>query len=294
MIICDKVETTLTLELRPDSISMSTAFSPDANLDDIPPDIILLSSDNVLFLVHSHVLRNASTNHFNSTLLSPPQMRMDLGASYRLNICADVLNIVLLTAYKLSVAEYAPTVATLISSIDALHKCGMPFDRFLAPSTPLFTHILSQAPLSPIDFYAAAANHCVEDLAIPVSSYLLSFPPSEITDEMSQQMGALYLKRLMLLQINRNQELRNLLHTPPSGHPSTLHCGFVERRGLTKEWTLVTAELSSQVRPDFPARLLQATLDPLHTMLTCRQCKDSVNSRIRQMVCQWSLSKRTV
>jgi len=281
-------------EGRQDTISMSTAFHPDANFDPNPTDHILISVDKVFFHVHSHVLQNSTSNFFNSVFLSPPIMWRGLGPSYMLDDRADVLNVLLHTAYHRSVAPYSPTVETIVLTLDALHKYGMPFDHFLAPATPLFTYIVSQAALSPIDVYMAAARYRLEDLAVPVSTYLLSFPLSGITDEMADRMGAVYLKRLIMLQISRTDELRKLLLTPPSTHPDTLQCGFVEQRTLTREWTLSTSELSWQIRPDFSANLLQATLESLNNRLTCEQCKKNLSARVRQIVLEWTLSKRTI
>lgn len=277
-----------------ETISISTAFHPGANLDQNAPDLILISADKVFFHVHRQALQNATTNHFNYILLVPPTMWRDQGFSYILDDNADVLNVLLHTAYNLSIAAYSPTLDVLTRTIDALHKYGMPFDRFLCPNTPLFAHILSQAPLSPMQVYIAAARHRIEALAVPVSAYLLSYPLSDITDDMCEGMGAVYLRRLVMLHVHRNEELRKFLLTPPAGHPATIECGFVGQRGLMREWALETAPLSWQVRPDFSASLLQATLDAIHARLTCDQCKQSLNTRIRQLISQWSLTKRTI
>lgn len=232
-----------------ETVSISIAFHPTADLDKQPPDVILISTDDVFFYVHRHVLQKASINYFGSVLLTPPTTWRSLGMSYALGDCSRVLNVVLHTAYNLSVTAYVPSLDTLLRSIDALHKYGMPFDRFLTADSPLFAHILDRAPLSPMDVYIAAAKYHHESLAIAVSSDLISFPMADITDEMCLAMGPVYFRRLTALQTNRSEELRKLLLVPPTGHDSTPECGSSEQKKLQKEWLLTTAQFCFDPRP---------------------------------------------
>lgn len=45
-------------------VQLSTAFNFTANLDEQPPDTIIISSDGTIFAVHSHRLLSVSNNHF--------------------------------------------------------------------------------------------------------------------------------------------------------------------------------------------------------------------------------------
>jgi hypothetical protein len=51
-------------------VSISTTFFATAQLDTLPPDVILLSADSVFFSVHSRKLQAASENSFDGLLSS--------------------------------------------------------------------------------------------------------------------------------------------------------------------------------------------------------------------------------
>lgn len=180
-------------------VSVSTTFHPGANLLQITPDLILLSSDGVFFYVHTTQVLSMSNNHFNG-LVSPTAVktktRDDLGPVLPLPEAATVLNIVLHVVYEISCAHYHPGIDTLISAVDAMPTYGLRPSAHIAPSTPLYSLILSQAPVQPINAYALAAAHDLYDLAVPISSHLLSFVLHTLTDEAATRIGPVYLKRL--------------------------------------------------------------------------------------------------
>ncbi|KAJ8482236.1 hypothetical protein ONZ51_g5499 [Trametes cubensis] len=169
-------------------VSVSTTFHPGANLLSIPPDLILLSSDGVFFYVHTTRVLSASRNHFND--LVPPKptkatLRDDLGPVVVLPDAATVLNVVMHTVYDISPTHYRPSLDTLVAAVDAMAIYGLSPKQYIAPSTPLYSMILSQAPVQPIVVYALAATHDLYDLAVPVSSHLLSFPLYCLTDDLA-------------------------------------------------------------------------------------------------------------
>lgn len=250
------------------TISVSTAFHPDVHIDNIYPDIMLVSSDQVFFHVHLHRLLSASDNGFNA-LLPPPPDGSGLVPIVVLPEPAEILNIALHAIYNVPASQYAPSFETLSGTLDMLMRYGIPPARMVLPPTPLYALLLSHAPLRPIDTYALAAAHSLEDLAVAVSAHLLSFSLPTLTDELAARIGAHYLKRLFLLHHNRLTALKQLLLQPPAAHVDTPACGGSEQRRLTRAWALAAAHLVWDARPNLSMNMLQAALRPLERDLTC-------------------------
>ncbi|GBE79422.1 hypothetical protein SCP_0206200 [Sparassis crispa] len=276
-------------------VSVSTAFYPGANLNILPPDIIFLSCDAVFFYVHSHQVLGSSENGFNSLLPANPQKgNQDIGPIIPLPDSANVVNIVLHTIYNMPCSHYSPSVDTLIASVDALHKYGISVKRHIGPSTPLYSVVLSQAPVAPIEVYALAAAYDLYELAVPISSHLLSFPLPTLSDELAMRMGSIYLKRLFFLHLGRMDALRRLLLSPPHPHAPTTTCDFVEQKKLTRAWALASAYLAWDARPDLSTSSIESALCPLSEHLSCEVCQKALNDRVKQLIVQWSVVKRTI
>ncbi|TBU32950.1 hypothetical protein BD311DRAFT_803635 [Dichomitus squalens] len=278
-------------------VSVSTTFHPGAALLPIPPDLILLSADGVFFYVHTTQVLAVSTNRFND--LVPPKaskakFRDELGPVVPLPDSATVLNIVLHVVYDISCAHYHPSVDTLTAAVDAMADYGLPPRRHIAPSTPLYSLILGQAPVQPIVIYALAAKHDLYDLAVPVSSHLLSFSLHTLTDEIATRIGPVYMKRLFFLHLGRLDALKRLLLPPPHPHPPTANCDFTEQKKLTRAWALASAYLAWDARPDLSTSAMESALCPLADHLSCDVCKKSLQDRVKQLIIQWSVVKRSI
>lgn len=222
-------------------VSVSTTFYPTAQLDS---DVILLSSDSVFFYVHSHILLKHSDNAFHSLLLSPSHDSIvDIQDS------SAVLNIILHTIYELSCSHYSPSPSTLINAVTRLPYYGIHPKFYITPSSPLYALLLSYAPLYPIDLYALAASFDLYDLAVSISPHLLSFPLSSLTDDMVENMGPVYLKRLFFLHFGRIDALKRVLLPPPLPHPPTESCDFGDQKKVTRAWALASAYLAWDARP---------------------------------------------
>jgi hypothetical protein len=75
-------------------VSISTTFFATAQLDTLPPDVILLSADSVFFSIHSRKLQAASENGFDGLL--PAQTTYsptDTGSILYLSENAVVVNV---------------------------------------------------------------------------------------------------------------------------------------------------------------------------------------------------------
>jgi len=231
-------------------VSVSTTFNPNASKDSLFADLILVSSDQVYFHVHCHRVLSASSNGFNSLLPPPPALSKEtFPPTISVPEPADVLNVVLHTIYNMSASQFMPSFDTLSASLDALIKYGIPLQRYIVPRAPLYALLLSQAPLQPIESYALAASHSLEDLAVAISPHLLSFSLPSLTDETAAQIGPLYLKRLFFLHYGRTEALKSLLLHPPRAHSRTSACDDVQQRKLTRAWALASAHLVWDARP---------------------------------------------
>jgi len=162
---------------------------------------------------------------------------------------SQVLNVILHTLYDMSCAQYSPNFETLVNAVNRLPDYGvMPRCR-IAPSTPLFSLLLSHAPLHPLELYALAASYDLLDLAVSTSSHLLSFPLATLTDDMAERIGPVYLKRLFFLHFGRSDALKRVLLPPPHPHAPTTECDFAEQKKLTRAWALASAYLAWDARP---------------------------------------------
>lgn len=276
-------------------VSVSTTFYPGGNLNPLPPDLILLSCDSVFFYVHSHQVLGASENGFASLLPAKAQKAdQEIGPIIVLPESASVVNIVLHTIYNMSCSHYSPTIDTLIAAVQSLHMYGVPVKRHIAPSTPLYAVILSQAPVAPIEVYALAGSYDLYDLAVPISSHLLSYPLPSLSDELAMEMGPVYLKRLFFLHLGRMDALRRLLLSPPHPHAPTTTCDFIEQKKLTRAWALASAYLAWDARPDLSTSSIESALCSLGEHLSCEVCEKALNDRVKQLIVQWSVVKRTI
>ncbi|KAI0772066.1 hypothetical protein BD413DRAFT_612891 [Trametes elegans] len=275
-------------------VSVSTTFHPGANLLPVPPDLILLSSDGVFFYVHTAQILAMSTNRLNNLIPSKSpksKTRDDLGPVVPLPDSATVLNIILHSMYDMSCAHYRPSLDTLIAAVDAMPSYGLIPKVYIAPSTPLYSLILSQAPMQPIAVYALAATHDLHDLAVPVSSHLLSFALHSLTDDLALRIGPVYVKRLFFLHLGRLDALKRLLLPPPHPHPPTAICDFTEQKKLTRAWALASAYLAWDARPDLSTSAMESALCPLADHLSCDICRRSLAERVKQLIVQWSVVK---
>ncbi|KAI3612409.1 hypothetical protein WG66_009881 [Moniliophthora roreri] len=275
-------------------VSVSTTFYPGANNHTFPPDIALLSSDSVFFYVHSELLLAASDNRFQSLL--PDISSKDAWQNLVINVDekSPVLNIILHVVYGMSCAHYSPSFDILASAVNQLSFYGIVPRRQITPTSPLFTLLLSHAPLCPLDLYTLASKHDLNELAVSTSPHLLSLPLSTISDEIAEGMGPKYLRRLFFLHIGRSDALKRLLLPPPNPHAPTPWCDFTDQKTLTRAWALASAYLAWDARPDLSTSFLESALRPLAEHLSCDLCKRSLNDRIKNVLVQWSVVKRTI
>ncbi|CCO26436.1 hypothetical protein BN14_00460 [Rhizoctonia solani AG-1 IB] len=216
-------------------VSISTRFHMgERDMQDA--DLVLFSTDNVFFYSHRSTLLRESANQFGGLLLendgmdeevdvSEPMAGLDLTAPTPTLIVvpypADVLNVILHLIYGFPVQRYQPPISVMQQVLPALSALGYNLHAFVTPHSELFLLLVQAAASNPLPMYALAAQHSLEQLAVAISPFTLSGPLSDITDEMAQQMGPIYLKRLFFLHLGRTDALKRLLLPPPVPHPPT-------------------------------------------------------------------------
>ncbi|PBK72661.1 hypothetical protein ARMSODRAFT_953053 [Armillaria solidipes] len=275
-------------------VSVSTTFYPGAQNDSLPPDMTLLSSDSVFFYVHTHVLLGVSNNRFKSLIPLSMSDGREQNVVVHAPETAPILNVILHTAYRMSCMHYSPTFDTLVAAVHQFPDYGIDVISHISPSTPLYSHLLSHAPLFPIDVYALAACHNLYDLAVSTSSHLLSYHLPGLTDDLVDRIGPRYLKRLFFLHMGRADALKRILLPPPHPHPPTPWCDFEEQKRLARAWALASAYLAWEARPDLATSTLENALGPLAEHLSCSACKEALTVRVKDLVVQWSVVKRTI
>lgn len=226
-------------EVLPASATTSATFHRDAKLHLQPPDLIVLSSDVVIFHVHSDLLLASSSNHFANLL--PPSF--DGNTILRVAELSEVLNIIFHALYGLSCTQLTPTMTALERAVRRFRSYGIEPKDFINASKPLFLVFERFTAMHAVPLYAFAGHFDLYDLAVTVSPYLLSVPLWDISDETLEEMGSVYLKRLFTLRLDRVNTLSNILLHPPPQHMDTLHCDAENQRPLTRGWALAITSL---------------------------------------------------
>ncbi|KAH8800548.1 hypothetical protein DL96DRAFT_1538694 [Flagelloscypha sp. PMI_526] len=277
----------------PSMIIVSTVFYLGAELNMVQ-DVALVSNDCVHFYVDKSRLLSSSYNGFNHLLdnlrtsdsVDPPIIP----------ICerSETLNVILHAIFHMSCAAYAPSFEVLKTAVNEMQTYGLQAPLYLKSSSSLFSLLLAQAPLHPDDVFALAAEHRAEDLAVPVSSHLLSMPLFKIDDEMASRIGPVYLRRLFFMHFGRVEALKRLLKLPPYPHPPSGECDFVAQKSLTRAWTLTAAYIIWDARPDTSTSSIKTAFQSLSNQLPCRQCNRMLVKRLEEVIISWSQVKCTI
>lgn len=240
-------------------MSVSTTFHPDAHLHSLTPDLILLSTDSVLFYVHADIVGHASDS--NVQITTPAMTPVSTPGAYPgsndddpdLSVTAvpessEVLNLVLHVAYNISCIQYLPSFDKLAAAVNVLRDYGLDARYAMSPSS-FHAVLLSHAPTSPLELYTLAAHHGIHDLAVAASAHLLSLALSTITEEMAEQIGPAYLRRLFFLHLGRCDALRRVLQSLPDPHAPTPNCGISTQKKLAIGWSMAASFLLWNPKP---------------------------------------------
>ncbi|KAL0572742.1 hypothetical protein V5O48_009222 [Marasmius crinis-equi] len=265
----------------------STAFYPGADTYYLPSSIVLVSLDLVCFHVHPEVLRSVTNNHFNSLLPARQKGVTFIDVPEQ----SSILNIILHLAYGISVTRFSPTFEMLSEAVYHLERYGIIPKVEITPTSALHATLMLYAPSHPLALYTLASKYDIFSLASSTSPHLLSLSLDKITDAMAEAMGPVYLARLLGLQQRRMDTLKELLSKQPPLHSPTRSCDSNAQKSVTKAWTLASAYLVWEARPDLSPTYLNSVLGSLPEHTTCESCKKALTDRINAVATSWQAVK---
>lgn len=211
-----------------------------------PSDTTLRCSDGARFYVHYSRLSDISENDFDGLLAPPsPQMNPPL---IDLTEDGETINLILYIVYEAYFHPSRPTCETLRSTLQAVRKYRISPSRII-PKTPLFDGLVAQFSEDPLELYALGAENDIFELASHASEQLQGVPMNEITDEMANRIGPVYLIRLHSLRECRADVLRHLLAPLPRSHEPDSQCGSIEAERMKMMWSNTALMLIANVEP---------------------------------------------
>jgi hypothetical protein len=267
------------------NVQVSSTFFCGSMDEPFPADLVLLSSDQVYFFVHSAILLKHSGNGF-AGLLG--------GDRAYLPENSEVLNLILHALYDLDPSKFRPTVALMAAALRSLQNYEVSLDSLLTPSHPVTIIILHLGVQSPLETFAMVAAFKLEHLAIEVSKKLVSVPLHNITDDLAERMGASYLRRLLFLHLGRIDRLKQLLMEPHSSHPVTKDCYESDQKRLQNQWKALAVALGWEARADTSPQRIHSTFTALLLQTSCDQCQLSIKERTRALVVDWASIKSSI
>jgi hypothetical protein len=138
-------------------------------------------------------------------------------------------------------------------------KYGLPLTEPIRPGKPIYKLILAASMLRPLDAYSLASHYGLEQLAVEISSRLISVPLYNLSNDHCISMGPEYLRRLLFLHLGRTERLKALLREPHTRHPPTFLCDVIDQRlGIIAQWHAAATEICWDIGPDTPGNLRAA------------------------------------
>jgi len=248
------------------SISISATFFAGASHDPCPTDVILLTTDNVYFYMHSSRLLQHSNNSFGG-LLADPNVPLLIAET------SEVANLAFHALYGLDPSSYVPIPAVLLRAFSMLTLYGIEPYLVLVPNSPLYNFIIGLGAKYPLETYSLAAKFSLEALAVEVSKHLLTTPLHSITDDIARAMGATYLRRLFFLHLGRTERLKELMMQLPTAHELSTDCSENDQKSLQREWRASALALSWSADPGTTSsQLYQAFLPLTQKRNLCPKC----------------------
>ncbi|TCD60287.1 hypothetical protein EIP91_010421 [Steccherinum ochraceum] len=233
--------------------SVSNAFHAQFIFENYKPDVVLISSNNVLFYAHTYLLLQSSDNSFNHLLGVEGignARGVFIGSLWVVGVPTDsaLFNVVIHTIYGMPCNHFDPPLEILLQAVKSLKTYGISPGVAVGRDMPLYNHIVAKMPRGAIEVFLVAAENDLDALAVTASAHLLSLSLPSITEEMAGRMGPLYLNRLVALQMDRMGYLKQLLAEVPEPHDDTAYCGPAERGQLSRAWALVASGLMWDTR----------------------------------------------
>ena len=246
------------------NVQVSSAFLYGAMDGASPTDLMLISSDQVYFFVHSAVLLKHSKDGFTGLLVDDKVYFPEK---------SEVLNLILHAFYNLDPSKFRPTVELVAATLRSLQKYDVSLDSLLTPDHPMSTTILHLGIQSPLETFAMVAAFKLEHLAIEVSRKLVSVPLHNLTEDLAERMGPLYLRRLVFLHLGRIDRLKKLLMRPPSLHPVTKDCYESDQKRLRNHWKALAVALGWEAQADMSPQRIHGAFTTILSKTSCSECQ---------------------
>ena len=210
---------------RPARISIIFNGKHNARLGDTLPDVIVQSSDDVYFAVHSDQIASTSTNEFASLILTNSIHTASNPAELSVQESSEVLHGLFCSVYGLPPESRRPSLASVRATFDALQKYGMtPLELYVYQDTFLYKAILVHAHEHAFEAYALAGEYGIEDLAVATSAETIRLEVHTLQSDLAGIMGVSYLYRLYNLHAARDTQLRKILRVAPKVHLAKSYC----------------------------------------------------------------------
>ena len=247
-------------------VSMSTTFCLGAIDDPYPTDVLLLSSDNVYFCVHSITLLQHSLNKFGGYLKEVIQ-------PIPLSSHSEVINLALYALYDLNPSAFNPTTGLMTQALLFLIDHGILPKDCITSTNPFCASVHKLGVQCPLETYMMVAYFDLEHLAIDVSRNLLSLALQDITEQVALMIGPTYLRRLFWLHLGRIDRLKRLMFQVPEAHGQNKDCYDSEQRLLQLEWRSLAVALAPEATPAMgPSQLYKAFLPITQKNSLCPDC----------------------
>jgi hypothetical protein len=224
----------------------------DARLAGAVPDVIIHSSDNIFFVVHSLKLTTASKNGFASRLpVTASRISPNNPARLSLEEPSEVLHILLLTVYAIPHEPYRPTLAVLSDAMQAMEKYGItPLTQYVSLHSPLYDAILVQAKIYPLEAYALAAANDLEDLAVECSRFTLYSTLHTMPVDLAERMGVLYMQRLFALHETREEQMKKMFMVVLTSHEEKPYCSSAQQHDAHLDFRLACGSMIWESRSE--------------------------------------------
>ncbi|EJF60404.1 hypothetical protein BD309DRAFT_974193 [Dichomitus squalens] len=268
-------------------VPTQSPFGPSHEAAGTLPDLVLITADKVAFYTHRRRLSHASSNSFGGLLF-------DTSDAIHVPESGTCIDLALRIMYGFPCAQLVPALEDIVDAVAALTKYGISVQKLAAPFLSLYQLILAYAPHRSIEVYALAGHYGLEELAVAVSSHLLAYDTSMLSDELSIEMGPIYIRRLFELHAHRRNALRNIVLRLPTMHPRTNECTEDTQWQLTQAWAYAAAEIVWEALPSMSPCALQSAFEKNGTLIKCRDCREMLHNGIQEAMYEWSSVRSTI
>ncbi|KAG2011314.1 hypothetical protein CC2G_011452 [Coprinopsis cinerea AmutBmut pab1-1] len=273
-----------------DGLQVSGSFGAD----EVGCDVIFKTSDSVLLYVQSSTMRRMDPRVFQSLLpVVSTQDDKEIGV-IDIPERREVLEIIIHALYDRAWLSDGGSLDHLEEALDLMSTYTVRPSLHIGASSHMHGILLQHAALSPFRVYALAARHGLQDLAVRSSTYTLVESLEALTDDLASRMGAVYLRKILCLHMERRNVIKALLAQKPSPHQASTSCTQVDRENLGFAWVLAATSFLADTSSDISNEELFQAFAPLGDDLQCDDCKASLKLHIQGIIYRWSGVKRSI